>query len=212
MLSYIHNQSIGKERKDRVHIVWFFVGTRWEPFDKESVDDLLELNVQVVAIINKSCSDVRNHRDPTTHKSGKEMLEKAILEQWPGLHVILCSDCSKQLGGWKPVSYSRGHSSQYFSCNERRQTWKCEHSTDGVNESGESISENYCRKEGDGDGAVHCIGYKRLAELSLELLPDAVREAFSYAQKKDVTEKINAAVAIILCHVAYMMSTAAIPL
>jgi len=181
---------------DHIHLVWYFVGSRWQESDQKYVVTLLE-SCGVVLVINKR--DLRSNEEVAN-------LRQAITEDFPGLAVAECGD-PRESGAWIPQDgCPQGHDEEFIVVNVKRRTWHCRFT--------ETVSSIDGREEVacGASGNDQPFGAKELVELSLDRLPAECRKSFLCAQRVDLTRMHIQAAGIITAATATATVVGAAPL
>lgn len=178
---YIDEQSSSQDILNHIHLVWYFVGDRWEDADKFLVTEL-ERKCGVIVVLSKC--------DQRTEE-GIENLRKAIKEDLSHIDIVECGD-PRGTRNWIPFSCDEGHGEEFVVPNLRQKTWRCKYPTEIIiGNAGEQ--QLYCSCRGDDSP----FGHKELVKMSLELLPKFSRQSFLAAQRVDLKQKHIRAAAII---------------
>lgn len=202
IVNYVRDKRDQPDVADRVHVVWYLPGNRWDSTDVSYVKDLKDY-APVIAVITKCDTDMRNQIDRRTGKPAKDATHDEIKATFPDIPVIFCGD-PRRSNNWLPASCSAGHSSKmYFSFRNMDRSWKCEFPI-------RTAPEGICGEVGQGN--MSFFGYEELAKKTKTSIPEVVQIAFLHAQRIDIEGKNKEAAKIIFMNVAAAVGVAVVPL
>lgn len=201
--SYISDACASRNHLEFVHLVWYFVGERWQDGDKMIVTEL-QTKCAVVLVLSKC--DQRS-------KEGIANMKEAILADIPDIDIAECGD-PRGTRNWIPESCPDGHGPDWIEVSMRTKTWRCVYETTSV-----PIATAAAVGGDAGEIAVQCglcgddspFGHKELVRMSRELLPKFCRQSFLTAQRVDMNQKHVRAAAVIAGFTASAAGVGAVP-
>jgi uncharacterized protein (DUF697 family)/energy-coupling factor transporter ATP-binding protein EcfA2 len=192
---YIRAASAERDVLRHVHLVWYFIGDRWQEADLFLVRELMEMT-GVVVVLSK--------RDQRTEE-GAANLKQAVRDDLGDSAFVAEVGDPRGTRNWIPSDCGEGHGEEWIEVNMRSKTWRCVAEVAIGPETGDPI---LCERHGDDSP----FGHRALVHASLDLLPKICRQSFLSAQRVDMSAKHTRAAAVIGAFTASAAGVGAVPI
>lgn len=191
---YIRAASGERDVLRHVHLVWYFVGERWQEADLFLVRELAAIT-GVIVVLSK--------RDQRTDEAADNLRAAVRADLGDAVPVAEVGD-PRGTRNWIPDDCGEGHGEEWIDVSLRSRTWQCVKEVGVALESGDPI---LCGRRGDDSPFGHC----GLVRASIDLLPKVCRQSFLTAQRVDMGAKHARAAAVVGAFTASAAGVGACP-